>query len=60
AGESWRDDELEANAELLRTRGISELPAIRIGDRWFEGEAGLLAVGALTVGPQTVRRLAPG
>jgi 2-hydroxychromene-2-carboxylate isomerase len=47
AGETWRDEELEANADLLRTRGISELPAIRIGDQWFEGEAGLLAAGAL-------------
>jgi 2-hydroxychromene-2-carboxylate isomerase len=60
AGETWRDEELEANAQLLRSRGISELPAIRIGDQWFEGEAGLLAAGALTAGPQTVRRLAPG
>ena len=60
AGETSRDEELEANAELLRAHGIRELPAIRIGDQWFEGEAGLLAAGALTVGPQTVRRLAPG
>ncbi len=56
AGETWRDEELEANADLLRARGISELPAIRIGDQWFEGEAGLLAAGALITGP-TVRRL---
>jgi 2-hydroxychromene-2-carboxylate isomerase len=60
AGETWRDEELEANAALLRAHDISQLPAIRIGDRWFEGEAGLLAVGALTAGPQTARRLAPG
>jgi 2-hydroxychromene-2-carboxylate isomerase len=59
AGEAWRDEELEANAQLLRSRGISELPAIRIGDQWFEGEAGLLAAGALIAGPETVRRLAP-
>ena len=51
AGETWRDEELEANADLLRSRGISELPAIRIGDQWFEGEAGLLAAGALITGP---------
>ncbi len=57
AGETWRDEELEANAELLRARGISELPAIRIGDQWLEGEAGLLAAGALTAEPETVRRL---
>ncbi|MGZ4175961.1 MAG: DsbA family protein [Solirubrobacteraceae bacterium] len=60
AGETWRDEELEANADLLRSRGISELPAVRIGDQWFEGEAGLLAAGALITGPETVRRLAPG
>jgi 2-hydroxychromene-2-carboxylate isomerase len=57
AGETWRDEELEANADLLRSRGISELPAIRIGDQWFEGEAGLLAAGALIAGPITVQRL---
>jgi 2-hydroxychromene-2-carboxylate isomerase len=59
AGETWRDEELEANAQLLRSRGITELPAIRIGDQWFEGEAGLLAAGAMIAGPETVRRLAP-
>jgi 2-hydroxychromene-2-carboxylate isomerase len=57
AGETWRDEELEANADLLRARGISELPAIRIGERWFEGEAGLLAAGALIAGPTTVQRM---
>ena len=59
AGETWRDEELEANAELLRSQGIAELPAIRIGDQWFEGEAGLQAAGALIAAPETVRRLAP-
>ncbi len=60
AGETWRDDELEANVELLRSHGISELPAIRIGGQWFEGEAGVLTAGALIAGPVTVRRrLAP-
>ena len=60
AGETWRDEELESNTGLLRARGIGELPAICIGDQWFEGEAGLMAAGARTAGPQTVRRLAPG
>jgi 2-hydroxychromene-2-carboxylate isomerase len=59
AGETWRDEEIEANADLLRSQGISELPTIRIGDQWFEGEAGLLAAGALIEGPRRVRRLAP-
>ncbi|HEY2318586.1 MAG TPA: DsbA family protein [Solirubrobacteraceae bacterium] len=57
AGETWRDEELEANADVLRSRGISALPAIRIGDQWFEGEAGLLAAGALIDEQGTVRRL---
>jgi 2-hydroxychromene-2-carboxylate isomerase len=60
AGETWRDEELEANADLLRARGISEIPAIRIGDQWFEGEAGLLAAGALIAAPTAAqRRIAP-
>ncbi len=59
AGETWRDEELEANADMLRARGISELPAIRIGDQWFEGEAGLLAAGALIAGPRVERLTAP-
>lgn len=59
AGEAWRDEELEANADLLRAHGITELPAIRTGDRWFEGEAGLQAAGALIARPDPVRRLAP-
>jgi 2-hydroxychromene-2-carboxylate isomerase len=57
AGETWRDEELEANAAQLRARGISQLPAIRIADQWFEGEAGLLAAGALIARPTTVERL---
>jgi 2-hydroxychromene-2-carboxylate isomerase len=57
AGDTWRDEELEANAALLRARGISELPAIHIGDQWFEGEAGLLAAGALIPGTTTAQRL---
>ena len=57
AGEAWRDEELEANADLLRAHGITELPAIRIGDQWFEGEAGLLAAGARVTGPTAVQRL---
>jgi len=57
AGETWRDEELEANTDLLRAHGVSELPAIRIADQWFEGEAGLVAAGALISEPRPVRRL---
>src|ERR1700729_552867 len=57
AGETWRDEELEANVDLLRSRGISELPAILIGDQWFEGEAELLAAGGGGTPPTPVQRL---
>ncbi|MFL5865205.1 MAG: DsbA family protein [Solirubrobacteraceae bacterium] len=60
AGETWRDEELEGNAEVLREQGVRELPAIRIGNRWFQGQAGLLTAGAVIPGSETVRRLAPG
>lgn len=60
AGESWRDEELRAAADALRARGITRLPAIRIGERWLEGEAGLLAVGAmLSESGADGRQLAP-
>jgi 2-hydroxychromene-2-carboxylate isomerase len=32
---------LEATAHGLRSRGVSELPAVRVGRRWFAGETGL-------------------
>ncbi len=47
AGESWRDEELEATARHLQARGVTELPALRIGDRWIQGEAGLLVAGTV-------------
>jgi 2-hydroxychromene-2-carboxylate isomerase len=60
AGEAWRDEELEYAAATLRANGVSELPAIRIGDRWFEGEAGLLAASTLLGESGAARRrLAP-
>jgi 2-hydroxychromene-2-carboxylate isomerase len=60
AGEAWRDEELEYAAAALRSQGVTELPAIRIGDRWFEGEAGLLAASALlSESGSPRRRLAP-
>jgi 2-hydroxychromene-2-carboxylate isomerase len=45
AGETWRDRELQTNAEALRFHGIIELPAVRVATRWFQGEAALLAAG---------------
>jgi 2-hydroxychromene-2-carboxylate isomerase len=47
AGETWRDEELEAAAEILRAQGIRELPAIRVGRQWCDGDNALLAAAAL-------------
>jgi 2-hydroxychromene-2-carboxylate isomerase len=60
AGEAWRDEELEYAAAVLRAHGVTELPAIRVGDRWFGGEAGLTAASArLSESAAPGRRLAP-
>jgi 2-hydroxychromene-2-carboxylate isomerase len=53
AGETWRDEELQATAAALRARGITELPAIRVGREWFTGESGLLTAGALLHEPRS-------
>jgi 2-hydroxychromene-2-carboxylate isomerase len=42
AGDPAWDEPLEATAHSLRLRGIRELPAFRVGRRWFEGGTGLL------------------
>ena len=47
AGESWRDEELEATARHLHAHGVTELPALRVHDRWIQGESGLLLAGTL-------------
>ncbi len=47
AGETWRDEELEATARQLHAGGVTELPALRIQRRWVQGESGLLVTGAL-------------
>jgi 2-hydroxychromene-2-carboxylate isomerase len=60
AGETWRDEELQATAAALRAHGITELPAIRVRGEWFEGESGLLAAEALLHEPRAAGRgLAP-
>jgi 2-hydroxychromene-2-carboxylate isomerase len=43
AGDEALDDQLAGTARMLRNRGVRELPAFRVGDRWFDGESGLLA-----------------
>jgi 2-hydroxychromene-2-carboxylate isomerase len=60
ASETWRDDELVLAAELLVEHGITELPAITVGGRWFGGETGLLASGTVRAEPaRYARPLAP-
>ena len=60
AGDAGRDEPLRATAEGLHARGITELPAFRIGKRWLEGETGLLAAGAMVRQPESYGRpLAP-
>jgi 2-hydroxychromene-2-carboxylate isomerase len=46
AGETWRDDELRELGRMLSSQGVSEPPVISVGERWFRGLAGLMAVGA--------------
>lgn len=60
AGDPARDAPLRATAEGLRARGVTELPAIRVDKRWFQGEAGLVAACALLRSPSAYGRpLAP-
>jgi 2-hydroxychromene-2-carboxylate isomerase len=60
AGETWRDDELVQAAELLLEHGITELPAITVGGRWFGGDTGLLASGSARSEPaRYARPMAP-
>jgi 2-hydroxychromene-2-carboxylate isomerase len=60
AGETWRDEESEAVARELYANGVTELPAIRIGRRWVQGESGLLsAAAALHEAGTADRSLAP-
>ncbi len=60
AGEDGRDEALHGTAMGLRTRGVNELPAIRVGRRWFAGETGLLAACAMLRRPAGYGRpLAP-
>ena len=44
ARDASHDAVLSATARGLRTRGVSRLPAVRLGRRWFEGERLLDAV----------------
>lgn len=37
AREEWRDAELHATASLLQSEGMTQLPVVSIGGRWFQG-----------------------
>jgi 2-hydroxychromene-2-carboxylate isomerase len=47
AGDRRRDAQLYATARGLRRRGLSTLPVIRVGTRWFEGEYAAAAAAEL-------------
>lgn len=56
AGDPTIDAQLEATARGLTTRGVSNLPAIRIARSWFDGEERLVEAGAML---RARARLAP-
>jgi 2-hydroxychromene-2-carboxylate isomerase len=47
AGDASIDAQLEATAKGLWARGVRELPAVRIGRSWFDGEPRLAEAGAM-------------
>ena len=58
--ETWRDGELQATATMLRDHAVTEVPAIRLGDRWVSGEWGVPAARALSCQRRSAHRsLAP-
>jgi 2-hydroxychromene-2-carboxylate isomerase len=60
AGESWRDDELRELGRILWAQGLTEPPAIAVGEHWFGGITELMAAGAhLREAVSAKRPLAP-
>jgi 2-hydroxychromene-2-carboxylate isomerase len=60
AGDTMRDAALEGTARGLGIRGVTELPAFRIGRRWCAGDSALFAAGAMLQEPASYGRpLAP-
>ncbi|HEX8976860.1 MAG TPA: hypothetical protein VF781_10135 [Solirubrobacteraceae bacterium] len=59
AGDPAWDAPLEATAYGLRQRGVRQLPAFRVGHRWFEGATGLLHAAGLEHAGGGRRPLAP-
>jgi 2-hydroxychromene-2-carboxylate isomerase len=37
AEEDWRDEDLTASAQMLRSLGVGRLPVVSVGERWFDG-----------------------
>jgi 2-hydroxychromene-2-carboxylate isomerase len=46
AGDPTRDGELHATARGLLAKGVTRLPAVRVGTRWFDGDDALAAASA--------------
>jgi 2-hydroxychromene-2-carboxylate isomerase len=46
AEEDWRDDDLAASAQMLRSRGVAQLPVVSVEERWFDGSLGLSEAAA--------------
>jgi 2-hydroxychromene-2-carboxylate isomerase len=60
AGDESRDGQLHATARGLLSRGVTRLPALSVGRRWFSGEQGLAEAFAAARSPASQRRpLAP-
>ena len=60
AGEVSRDGASHATARGLRSRGVQELPAVRVYRSWFSGQQAVAEAGAMIRARQTIGRpLAP-
>lgn len=54
AADPANDEPLERGALELRAQGVTQLPAFRVGTRWFGGEARLAEAVALARAPQAL------
>jgi 2-hydroxychromene-2-carboxylate isomerase len=50
------DEQLEANARGLIELGVTQLPALRVGPRWFAGEGSLAEASAWARAPMAASR----
>ena len=56
AGDPTRDGALHATARGLLTQGVTRLPAVRVGTRWFDGDGALAAASAFARAGATLER----